>query len=133
MELHQYTAEKEVTRGHCDQMACKSPTLVVPRLRSLSAMVHSLRKYIYKQNLVIKMLNKDSDSEVFDVNAADLFGPKDLKHCYGAMMKSEQISKKDIVKYLFTELLEVDTIIQTKGSARGHISSGLLIQFACMR
>ena len=63
------------------------------------------------------MLNKDSNSEISNVNAAALFDPKDLKRCYDDMMKSEETAETDIIKYLFAEYVEVGKRIETKGSA----------------
>ena len=70
VELRQRSAEGEVIRGRCGRMAFNSPTRVAPRLRLLGVTVQSLRNQIYRQNLVIKMLNKDSDSKISNVNAA---------------------------------------------------------------
>ena len=94
--------------------------------------VKFLRIQIYKQNLVIKMLNKDSNSEISNANSAALFDPKYLKRCYNDTMKSDEIAETDIMKYLFTECVEVGKRIETKGSAREHRYSRLIIQFACM-
>ena len=86
MELRQRSVEGDAIRGRCGQMAFKVPTIVIPRLHSLGVTVQSLRIQLYRQNLVIKMLNKDSNSEISNVNAAALFDPKDLKLCYDDMM-----------------------------------------------
>ena len=103
VELRKRSVEGEVIRGRYDQMVYKSPTRAVPRLRSLGVTFQSPCNQIYRQNLVIKMLNKDSNSKISNINAAALVDPKGLKRCYDNMMKSDEIVEKDIVRYIFTE------------------------------
>ena len=73
-----------------------------------------------KINLVIKMLNKDSNSEISNVNAEALFDQRDLKRCYDNMTKSNETAETNIIKYLFAECVGVGKRTETKGSARGH-------------
>lgn len=122
-----------ITRGGISVSQCqfKSPTVVLPILESMSNSILILSQENMKLKSVVEMLENDK-VEVVNLNADVLFDPDELKDLYTKLLDKKVITKTEIFNYLFQECVHVGKRIKAQGSAKGHVYSGLMIQFACM-
>ena len=125
-----FRESKTAKKGRRDQMEFKSPSVVFPLVEELTQQIAILRAERWRLNARVKMYQDDKVD--IELDGETLFDPEDLKKCYQDFVNKEIITQQDIFHYLFTECVEVGKRLKSRGTAKGHRYSGLLIQFACI-
>ena len=120
-----------IVGGKIVDLTYKSPSILIPRIRSDVERIQILSKRVYSLERIVTKLRSTTETYP-NIDQKKLFQTKVFKAKYNEMLESVAIPKRDIFKLMFLELSAVSERVEKFGDARGHEFSPLIIRFAVM-
>ena len=121
--------EGKIACGKIVDLTYKSPSIVIPRIRSDAERIQTLNNRVNSLERIVAKLRSTPESGR-DIHKKKLLQTEIFKTKYNDMLERVEIPNRDVFKLMFLELIAVSERVEKFGVARGHEFSPLIIQFA---